>query len=260
MPPRLLPPEILDLIVDLLRDEPDALKACCLASKSWLHRARKRLFARVDFFYFDLELWKKAFPDPSNSPAHYTRNLTISTSEALASVGWIRAFSGLVRLQMGVCLCESHRGAFSPLDGSGGKISLVPLRGLSPTLKSLYLSHGSCISSSEIFGLVCSFPLLEDLSLVLPSSIEDDRGNIPSTSPRLTGCLDLDITDKIRPVVHRLLELPRGLHFSKVSMTYVDDDVELMMDLVSKCSDTLEYLGIYYYTGAFFCLSASVVG
>ena len=29
-----LPPEILDYILDLLHDEPEALKECCLVSKS----------------------------------------------------------------------------------------------------------------------------------------------------------------------------------------------------------------------------------
>jgi len=247
MPPP-LPLEILDLIVDSLHDEPDALKACCLASKSWVHRTRQHLFAHVGFSSeLHVELWKKAFPDPTNSPAHYTRNLMIYTSQALTSMGWIRAFSGLVRLQVDVCGDFTFESFF----GSGEKISFVPLHGLSPTIKSLHLSYRFPVPTSEIFGLVCSFPLLEDLSLVCPDGSKDDRWDIPLTSPRFTGCLDLDMTGEIRPALRRLLELPSGLHFSKISMTYYDDEAELMMDLLSKCSDTLEYLGIYYYTGAF---------
>jgi len=194
----------------------------------------------------------------------------ICTSQALTSVGWMRAFSGLVQLQVDVCsygsdgeisfLLDDSGEISSSLDGSGEKISFVSLLGLSPTLKSFYLSHGSYILSSEIFDLVCSFPLLEDLSIICPGIIEDDRGNIPLTSPRFTGCLDLDIDRGVRPVVRQLLELPSGLHFSKISMTYDDEDVELEMDLVSRCSDTLEYLGIYYWTGAFIYLLASAVG
>jgi len=270
MPPP-LPPEILDLIVDFLHDEPGALKACCLASKSWVHRTRTHLFAQVEFSSEShLKLWEKTFPDPSNSPARYTRDLTIYTSQALTSGGWIRAFSGLVWLQVDIRSYGSNEEiSFSldgidevipSLDGSGEQISFVPLRGLSPTIKSLYLSYGSYIPFSEIFDLVYSFPLLEDLSLVCLGSSEDDRWDIPLTSPRFTGCLDLDIDHGVCPAVRRLLELPSGLHFSKISMTYGDKDVELMMDLMLKCSDTLEYLGIYYLTGAFICLLASVVG
>jgi len=74
---RSLPPEILDLTVDHLHDEPIALKACCLVSKSWVPRTREHLFARVEFRGTELpvERWKKNFPDPSNSPVHHTRTL-----------------------------------------------------------------------------------------------------------------------------------------------------------------------------------------
>ena len=101
-------------------------------------------------------------------------------------------------------------------DGSG-EISFILLCGLSPTL-----------------GLVRSFPLLEDLALIfLGNNSEVDGRKIPSTSPKLTGCLDLGMIDGIHPAVDRLLELPSGLHFSEIS--------------VSGCSDTLESLSIYYY-------------
>jgi len=245
-----LPPEILDLIVDFLHDEPGALKACCLVSKSWVRRIREHIFANVELSWESyIRLWRKTFPDPSNSPARYTRNLTIYTSQALTSGGWVRAFSGLVRLEVDVIV-----------SGSGEKI-LVPLRGLSPTLKSLYLSYGSSALFSEIFGLVCSFPLLEDLALLsLGNSNEVDVWNIPSTSPKLTGCLELNIAGEMRPTICRLLELPGGLCFSKIVISCSDEDVEPVMDLMSKCSDTLEYLGmIYDNTGAFLSLLASVV-
>ena len=205
----------------------------------------------------------------------------IYTSQAFSSVGWIRAFSGLVWLQVDirsyssdgeisfsldssngvVSSLDGSDGEFSSsLDGSGEKISFVSLHGLSSTLKSLYLSYENHIPFSEIFDLVYSFPVLEDLSLVCPGSIEDDRWDIPFASPKFTGCLDLDIDGEIRPVVRRLLELPGGLHFSKISITYDDEGVELTMDLLSRCSDTLEYLGIYYHTSAFIYLLASAVG
>ena len=260
MPPP-LPPEILDIIADFLHNEPDALKACCLASKSWVNRTRQHLFAHVELpLESHFELWKEAFPDPSDSPARYTRDLTIYTSRALTSMGWIRAFSGLVRFQVNVRSYNSDGEITFPLGGGGEKISFVSLHGLSPTLKSLYLSYGNYIPFSEIFDLVCSFPLLEDLSLVSWSKNLDDRWDIPLISPRFTGCLNLDIDCGVRLAVRRLLELPSGLHFSKISVMYDDNDVELTMDLLSRCSDTLEYIGIYYHTSAFIYLLASAVG
>ena len=246
-----LPPEILDLIVHFLHDDLGALKACCIVSKSWVYRTRERLFAHVQFTSKSpFKLWQKTFPDPSNSPAHHVRNLSIRTSEAVppadTSVGdWIRTFSGVVRLHVEIF-------------GLGRDISLAPLRGLSPSLRSLRMDYGSSIRPSEIFGLVCSFPLLEDLALVsLYSNCDVGRLGIPSTSPKLTGCLDLRTTNEIRPIVRQLLELPSGLHFSKIYLSCLEEDVESMTDMVSRCSDTLESLNIHYNCSGAVFLSAS---
>ena len=59
--------------------EPTMLKTCCVVSKSWIHRTRKHLLARVEFHAPEshIELWKKTFLDPSNSPAHHTHTLPI---------------------------------------------------------------------------------------------------------------------------------------------------------------------------------------
>ena len=242
------PQEILDLIVDFLHDEPGALKACCLVSKSWVHRTREHLFAHVEFTWTrNFKLWQKTFPDPSDSPARYTRSLSIRNFEVVTLVDtgvgdWIRTFSGVVRLHVNI---EYN---------SDRKVSLVPLHGLSPTLKSLHLVCESSTSSSEVFGLVCSFPLLEDLALdSLDDNSEFDEWDVPSTSPRLTGCLSLMVVSEIGPIVRRLLELPSGLRFSNISAKCLREDVESMTDLVSKCSDTLKSLSIsYFFEGGFF--------
>ena len=229
---RTLPPEILDLIIDYLHDQPTALKSCCVVSKSWLPRTRGRLFARVEFdtSKSHIDLWKKTFPDLSNSPAHHTRSLSICGAPIVTAAdagggGWIRTFHNVVDLRL------SH------LD----RASLVPFYGLSPTLRSLHLIH----THSNVFDLVCSFPLLEDLELdaVFPEG-DADGWNIPLTSPRLTGTLDLRTLMSTRLVIRRLLGLPGGLHFSRINAIFLGEDTKSMTDLVSKCSDTLEFLTI----------------
>ena len=102
-----LPPEILDLIVNHLRDDPTTLKACCVVSKSWIYRTRTHLFANTEFHApkSHIELWKKTIPDPSNSPAYHTRRLLIrgflTVTAADANVGgWIRTFHNLVHLHL----------------------------------------------------------------------------------------------------------------------------------------------------------------
>lgn len=237
-----LPAEIVDLIIDYLCNEPAALKACCVVSKSWIHRTRKHLFARVEFHTrkSPIELWKKTFPDPCNSPAHHTRILSIYgilavTAADVGAGGWIRTFHNTVHLHL----------QYSCLNGF--RSSLVPFHGLSPTLRSLRLSS----TSSEVLDFICSFPFLEDLAWN-PLSYGGGGRDTPSTSPKLTGFLDLNVSNKIRLAVRGLLGLPGGLHFTKITMKGFIEDTESITDLVSRCSDTLKSLDLScYIPGAF---------
>ena len=245
--PRSLPPEILDLIVDHLRNEPAALRACCVVSKPWFPRTRKRLFARIQFDTqkSHVELWKKTFPNPSNSPAYYARSLSIRgiltvTAADVDVGGWIHTFDRVVNLCLDTFGCDDRQ------------VSLLPLHGLSHTLKSLTMSYTS-IPPSEVFGLICSFPLLEDLALLSCGDGSDTDGwDAPSVSPKLTGSLDLRSLGSIRSVARQLCDLPDGLYFNKISVGCLNEDVESTMDLVSKCSETLESIRVsFYLTGAF---------
>ena len=245
-----LPPEILDIVIDHLHDEQTALRACCLVSKSWVPRSRMHLFARLEFTHKSVEPWMKAFPDPLNSPAHYTRILTLRGHQLVAVAGpvpRIRAFPfrNLVHLSI-----------HSESNGSGGnRVSLVPFHGLSPTVKSLRLAL-SYAQPSEVLGLICSFPVLEDLELfVFGYRNGVDGWTPPSTSPRLTGALQLHSMDGgIGPITGRLLDLPNGLNFAGIVLSCADDetDSKSITDLVSGCSDTLESLDVTdYFPGQF---------
>jgi hypothetical protein len=232
-----LPPEILDHIVDHLHDEPIALKTCCVVSKSWIQRTRIHLFASLEFYApkSHIELWKKTFPDPPSSPAHHTRSLSIRGIPPITAAdgdvgGWIRTFQNLTHFHL-----ES-------IGLNDRQVPLVAFHGLSPTLKSLRLT---CISS-EVLDLICSFPLLEDLALISlgPGS---DAWNTPSTSPKLTGSLELKAFGEFRTVARRLLDLPDGLHFTKITAESLDEDVKSIMDLVSRCSKTLGSLEVSFF-------------
>ena len=66
-------------------------------------------------------MWKERFPDPSMSPAHYAKVLTICCSQTITAVNvdvgdWIRGFSSVVHLEVG-----NHN------DLRKSVISLVPL-------------------------------------------------------------------------------------------------------------------------------------
>jgi len=238
-----LPLEILDCIVDLLHDKPETLKQCCLVSKSWVPRTRKHLFACIKFSTErDLEAWKKTFPDPASSPAYHTRTLSIRCIHVVTAAdaeegGWIQAFSHVVQLEVW--------GGYSNPDGS--EVSLVPFHNFSPALKSLRVVS-IATSHSQMFNLVCSLPLLEDLYVMDYRRDRKDRdGTVfqPSNSPALIGTLGLYLTQGMEHVTRRLLGLPNGLRFRKLVWTlFREEDIPRTVALVVGCHDTLEYVDI----------------
>ena len=234
-----LPQEILDLIIDHLHNQPTTLEACCLVSRAWLQRARKHLFASVEFSSFgpSICLWKKTFPDHANSPAHNTRRLSIHDSKLIPAedVDTLSTFRNVTHLKVDTG------------DLFDSDISLVPLHGFSAVIRSLRLLFSS-LSDSKLFGLICSLPHLEDLALVSLTALRHEPWASPPTSPRFTGTLDLCMGGWNWSVTHRLFDLPNGLHFKRIVVwLFSAQDIESTTDLVSRCSDTLESLSIINY-------------
>ena len=238
MPTRCIPPEICDQIVDFLKDNPETLKQCCLTSKSWVPRTRKHLFSVVKFCSSDdIEAWKKTFPDPSESPAHHTHTLWINCPEAgitaeAAKGGWVQTFSRVVRFEV-----------VGNVDASSLEVYLAAFHN---TLKSIHVASFS-IPHSQVIDLIYGLPLLEDLTLRGYDSGLDEPPIIspPSTSPALTGTLELRLIWGIARVTNRLLDLPNGLHFCKLRLlSYSAEDFFGVGKLVEACSDSLESLDV----------------
>lgn len=248
---RYLPPELLDLIADHLHDEPATLKLCCVVSTSWVPRARRHLFAHIEFGGPGslIDSWMKAFPNPSNSPAHHTHTLWFSdlTSIIAASTyarAWVNSFHRVVKSEVKTHWPESFC------------ISLAQFNGFLPSLRSLRLSRTS-IPLSEALDLICSFPLLEDVRLdgVVTES-GTDQWHPPPASPRFTGCLCLN--EQSHSVARGLLDLPGGLRFSKISVFSSSGDAGSIAELVLRCSDTLESFTIHHYPMGAFPLTSAV--
>jgi len=258
MPNPHLPLEILDYIVDTLHDEPKTLQNFCLVAKSWVPRTRKHLFARVNFTHpKDLESWKQTFPDPSNTPAYHTLTLCFGCAEVVTTAdaeegGWIRTFSRVVRLYVHSCK--------NPNDSA---VSLVPLHGFSPVLKFLHVSS-TTVPNSQIFGLIRSLPLIEDLRLLVYETSNNDESDVcgpptvvpPSSSPAFTGTLGLMLLQGVEPIARWLLGLPNGLRFRVLAMSWLrKDDLQWINALVVGCADTLESLDVtHHLLGAIICL------
>jgi hypothetical protein len=248
-----LPPEILDYIIDLLYYQPETLKRCCLVSKSWISRTRKHLFVDIRFRTEKrLKLWKKMFPDPSTSPAHYAETLFIQCSQVVVAAdaepgGWITGFSSVVSLRV-----ESR------VSFANGSFSLVPFHGLSPAVKSLRIIIPA-LPPPRIINLVLSFPLLEDLAVTTSFRMltDNDDGSHkvltaiqPSSLPKFTGSLELYLMGGMKRVTGQLLSLPGGIHFQKLALTcYHEADRLAVMALVEGCSHALESLKISDFCG-----------
>ena len=242
MPHPRLPAELLDYIVDHIHDAGDSLKNCCLTSSSWVPRTRKHLFTNVKFRgRNDLQSWKNTFPDPSTSPACYTKNLVIwSPGEVIvadAECGWILAFSYVEHF--GLCL-------------SGGETSFLPFHGFSPVLKSISFTH---IHSpfSQVIGLIHSFPLIESLSLIMMKNgqIEDIGRQPTAVQPPFTGTLHILVQYGMRSTISRLFPLQNDLHFRELDLgLWYDDDISVVSTLVRRCYFTLESLKVGSWYGA----------
>ena len=167
-----LPAEILDHAVNFLHNEKSALRDCCLLSKSWIPHTRKHLFAHIKFeTETELQVWKETFPDPSTSPAHHAQTLSIGCTDAVTAAdaesgGWITGFSRVVHFEV-----------VDPADGSPDTYtmtSFLPFHGFSPVVKSLRVDFAT-LPLSQIFNLILSFPLLNDLSVIASEASADNE-------------------------------------------------------------------------------------
>jgi len=249
MPAPHLPLELLDPIVDLVCDSQAVLRNSCLISKSWIQPARRHLFANIRFHTVErLRSWRETFPDPSKSPARYAKILIVDCIQAVTAAdaeasGWIRGFSSVVRL----ALREESR------DTNGPMISLLPFHGFSPVIKSLPVDFYS-LPPSQVFDLILSFPLLEDLHVITRDEFKVNNGDgyyrrllitVQPPNQPMNGYLELSQLGGIRFIASGLLSLPSGIHFRRLALKWsMPEDISLTMALVEGCSHTLEYLEI----------------
>ena len=231
-----LPQEICDHIIDLFQGDSEMLKRCCLVSKSWVPRTQKRLFSHVAFKAVDYPKWRRAFPDPRNSPACYTHTLMVDGPLGSAEEReWIESFSRVERLIVEGTWTKSYNPVF-----------LDPFRKLAPSLKSLCV-NSALFPLSYVFDLICFLPLLENLT-VWAHNI-NDRSNAriptPANSPALTGVLKLFASRDVEVTSRLLLGLRGGLRFRELHLSCCHvQGLTSVEELVMACSSTLKFLDI----------------
>jgi hypothetical protein len=186
----------------------------------------------------------ETFPDPSTSPARYVKALSLDFEAPDAEVGgWIRGFSRVEHLEVG---CQG-------LSTDTSATPLVPFHGFSPFIKSLRVIV-LALPPSALFNLILSFPLLEDLAVIVHREVsvdssdgleEDEITTQPSSQPMFTGSLELYLERGMRLFTRRLLSLPGGIRFRKLTLTcFSEEDLSLTATLVKECSHTLESFDI----------------
>jgi hypothetical protein len=174
-------------------------------------------------------------PLTTRSPCRLNVLEVVTAADAVEG-GWVSTFSRVVRLKilsLGVNqLC----------------VHLAPFHKFSRTLKSLDMAILSFLPS-QVVDLICYFPLLEDFTLLGRDNDDDEPRTVGSsgTSPALTGTLELHLIWGTARIVDRLLGLPNGLRFRNLKLTsYSKEDTLSVGKLVDACSDTLEYLEVWY--------------
>jgi hypothetical protein len=155
--------------------------------------------------------------------------------------GWITGFSRVENLVLG------GQRLFA-----SGSSTISLFRGFSP-IKSLDVSFTD-LPPPRVFGLVLSFPLLEDLTvfgiygeLAYANDDGSDRlSTAPSSPPLFTGSLEFHTgVGGMEPFAHWLLSLPGGIHFRRLTLTcFLEERPSLVTALVEGCSHTLESLDI----------------
>ena len=133
----------------------------------------------------------------------------------------------------------------------GGFERLVPFHGFSPLIYSLTVA----LSTSRVFSLIYSFPLLGDLvvlnfgcsSVAQDARFGGDLAVVQSPNPpAFTGTLDLFLGTRMDFIVPQLLSLPNGLQFRELKVHWGQEkDISLTTALVERCRSTLGTLWIY---------------
>ena len=122
---------------------------------------------------------------------------------------------------------------------------------LPPAVTSLCV-YFNTVKSSQLLGLVGSFPTLKDLVIDGITIVEDkDLFLRPSTLPQLTGTLVLDC--RLNQIMPLLSGLPWRLRCRRIvwriDSLYDEYMGQHMQNLIRRCSNTLEYIDFTYRLG-----------
>ena len=234
-----LPPELIDRVLQSLRDDRQSLLATSLVSRGWASWSQAYLFESIHLTPRNLQRWLENVSPDVNGPASHTRTLTLEEGHHRPWINPLNldfppsnlaSFSGVRSLTLFLWDATLFNGASpEPYFGHFGK----SLRTLS--LQSCALGPGI------LFGLLSLLPDLQDLEItyLFPYSDEPDTTpDVPEITPSFRGTLSLADLDSEDPVLRAIVALP--LCFTTInirSCTFYNPDA--YQTLLTSCRDTL---------------------
>jgi len=222
-----IPQEIIDEILDYLAGDSDliSLRSCSLVSKSWIAPCQRHLFHTVHFAPGATFGWSRTFRAPEESPAHFVRDLRVSTG------GSDRLFF-----------------EYTPWFTNVERVTLLGDGEWTPTCWRLPESITSLTMRTDTATLVqirdilAQLPNLDDLSLsganyTLNETTSVGIGTV--LKGRFGGRLQLLKGYAGMGVVDMLLEVPTGLRFTEVEIRCIHGCLPSTVRLAEVCCKTL---------------------
>src|ERR1700761_3490794 len=180
-----LPPEVIDLIIDHLHNDPLTLEACSLVSRNWLSSSRHHLFGSVYIrvTHRRIHCLGEILDSPHNTLSFHLRSLHATGPPHFSSQFW-------KLLHVFPLLQSLHIHQIKMLRGC------EPLH--LPSISALTLSSVPFSSYRELETFLASFPALKTLTLHDVSC--DHDSSLPLYPPRnLARKLSLDVL-KMTPI------------------------------------------------------------
>ena len=229
-----LPQELLDEIIVHLTDDSISLRRCSTAARTFVPSCRRHLFSRIVFRSHNLPTWKTTFPDPSTSPALYTREMRIhlATDASTQLAEYMPYFSNLHDLTLIGGKCENREW-------------ITNIGKLPTSIRSLTMKFVS-VTNAQVLEVMEQLPNLDDFSLCTFKGGGFPVGAGEVLRGRYNGKLELLLVEDFHVGIARsLLKMPEGLGFKSVKVFCNNgDDFLVYADLVAACRDALTDLDI----------------
>lgn len=223
-----LPQELVDVVIDYLHRYRSTLRACSLTCSSWVSPSRYHLFYRLLLKdESTLVRWSESFPDHTNSPSSYVKELIFRKQPNPATLDNVlehfRSFTQVQNLVVVDLVVHLFRDP--PIHHYFGHFS--------SSLRRLNLVAPA--ATSELLDFLCLFPHLETLIMFNPVSQVSPVPLVTTVSPPFSGTLMLLGFESLiqTSFIKNLCSLPNGINFRKIRLSCEPTSQRRIQDIVT---------------------------